>query len=125
MITRKILNLIAVILMLSSSVAIADPYTAIIRCGMGEVHANPMICLIESEIKVTKHKRATVYNLYNIRDAGEWHKDALVIDLPESFSIKMNNSADIFILEVIILDKDGNIVFQDQAGENGNISFDN
>jgi len=56
MITRKILNLFAAILMLSSSVAIADPYTAIIRCNIGEKHANPMLCLIESEIKVTKNK---------------------------------------------------------------------
>ena len=59
--------------MLSSAVAIADPYTEIIRCNMGEQHANPMICLLESEIKVTKHKKATVYNFFNIRDVGEWH----------------------------------------------------
>ncbi len=121
--STKILNLIAGSLIFSSSLVAASPYTAVVRCSVGDKHANPMLCLMESEIKITKHKRATVYNLINLANVGEWYKDALVIELPEKFSIEMNNSTEIFILSVKIIDKEGYIITEDQAGVNGVISI--
>ena len=123
--TRNIIILLTAIFILNSPTVFAEKYKALIRCGFQENYASPVICLSDSELKITKNNRAKIYNILNITTAGEWYKDALVISLPENFYLEINNSDDLFILEVKIIDEDGNIFIEDQAGKFSTISIKN
>lgn len=105
--------------------ALAGQYEAIISCGMNGQHMNILPCFTDTELKVSKDGQAVVYKVYNLRNAGQEYADGLHIELPSSFSIVAQNSQKTLILELVVKDSNGSVVYQDQAGQYGVVSVRN
>lgn len=93
------------------------PYYAVITCGMGEKNLNALNCFFKSDLKVVRGKVGTVYKVYNMGEAGNIDSDGITVNLPKEFSLDAENSSKNLILGVKIFDRDGNLLFSDQAGQ--------
>lgn len=110
---------------LQEIVATAETYEAVIICGVNGKNISVPVCFKETNLKVTKGNRSTVYNMFSLWSAGQMRQDGLHIDLPETFAIRAQNSAPYSTLGVKILNGKGEIVFEDQAGKGDVIAVGN
>ena len=119
-------NIIAIILLLSSSLVMAaEQYTAVISCGQNGQNFNVLACFTDTDLKITKNNRSKVYKVYQLDGLGQTYQDGMHIQLPESFEIMAQNSQEHLVLGVKILDSNNQVVFEDQAGKWGVIKVAN
>ena len=100
-------------LLLFSTKAFAEGFTAILSCGFNDSHINIAACFKDTELKLTNNGRTDICKIYNLGQLGSKDRDVLHIDLSQSFKITTQNSDDTLVLGLIIKNDNGNIVFQD------------
>lgn len=101
-------------------------YTATFVCSREDMRWIIEACLNKTQMVVAKNGISEVYSPYSLPES--WLSDndeKLEIQLPESFSIQAENSHPDLILQLVIRDLSGTVVFQDQAGEYGTINVKN
>jgi len=108
------------------------PYQAIISCSLQNQHANLSVCLkggqydAETTLEVQNGANYALYNVYNIGSAGRETRDGLVLDLRDTFSLKMQNSSADLILSIIIKERaSGAVMYQKSAGHYGVLYVEN
>ncbi len=106
-------------LLCSSNVFAKSTYTAIISCGFQGSHINILPCFSDTELKISTKKNSKVYKIYDFYGLGESYQDGLHIDLPESFQLTAQNSSGDLVLGIKIINKEGLVVFNQQAGKWG------
>ena len=116
---------LAILLISYCTVGFADSYTAVVSCGMQDRNLNVMACFMDTDLELTKDGMTTVYKVYDLQRAGRIYQDGLHIDLPNNFSILMQNSSKRLVLGLSIYDSSREMVFQDQAGQWGVINVGN
>ena len=122
----KITKILMLAIFLTASANImADPYTAILSCGMQGQHLNIAACFDGTDLKITKDDRSKIYKIYELNNAGVTKRDGIHISLPSKFSIKAQNSHNTLVLGIRILDKNNKIIYEDQAGRWGVINIGN
>lgn len=108
------------------------PYEAVISCGMGNNdHINVLACFaktknsVDTEMKLSNEGRSGMYKAYNFQESGgQEFQDGYHILLSDPFSITVQNSHDLLILSLKIVDRKTNkIVFNNQASLFGVISL--
>tara|TARA_B110000503_G_C7134031_1_gene408049 strand:+ start:233 stop:2050 length:1818 start_codon:yes stop_codon:yes gene_type:complete len=87
------------------------PYTAKLSCGMGSGdHINIVACFAESkygaptELEIRNGQDNRMFKPYNVSQAGSENSSGLVINLRSRFGIKAQNSSDILVLSLVIID---------------------
>jgi hypothetical protein len=107
------------------------PYKAIISCGMGNNdHVNVVACFakrrnsVDTEMKLSNEGQSGMYKAYNFQESGGQElQDGYHILLTDPFSITIQNSHDLLVLSLKIVDRrTDKIVFNDQASLFGVIS---
>lgn len=107
-----------VALVAGSAVAVERPYTAHVSCTYPGGQIPFYACMEQMKLRVDG--RASHYQMYQIM-GGEFDTQGneLLVPLSESFELRIQNSADggSTYLEVVITDRSGKTLFQDQAGQ--------
>ena len=93
-----------------------EGYTAIISCAFQWGATQVGICFQQSELKITKDNRSKIYSMSTLNDAGKIDNNVLYVELPKHFKLMAKNSQQSSLLDVIIIDSKGNVLFEDQAG---------
>jgi hypothetical protein len=108
------------------------PYQAIISCSFQNQHANLLVCLkggeyaAETTLEVQNGANYALYNVYNIDSAGRETRDGLILDLRDTFSLKMQNSSADLILSIVIKERaSGAVMYQKSAGQYGVLYVEN
>ena len=112
-------------LLLFSTKAFAESFTAILSCGFNGSHINIPACFTDTDLKLTNNGRTDIYKIYNMGQLGTEYRDGLHIDLSQNFKITAQNSDDTLVLGLVIKDDNGNTVFQDAVGRFGVIKVGN
>ena len=112
-------------LLLFSTEALAQGFTAILSCGFNGSHINIAACFTDTDLKLTNNGQTGIYKIYNIGQLGSEYRDGLHIDLSQSFRITAQNSDDTLVLGLVIKDGNGNTVYQDAVGRFGVIKVGN
>ena len=112
-------------LLLFSTEASAQAFTAIFSCGFNGNHINIAACFTDTDLKLTNNGQTGIYKIYNIGQLGIEYRDGLHIDLSQSFMITAQNSDDTLVLGLVIKDSSGNAVYQDAVGRFGVIKVGN
>ena len=112
-------------LLLFSTEAFAQNFTAILSCGFNGNHINIAACFTDTDLKLTNHGQTGIYKIYNIGQLGTEYRDGLHINLSQSFRITAQNSDDTLVLGLVIKDGNGNTVYQDAVGRFGVIKVGN
>ena len=116
---------LAILLISNCTVVFADSYSAVVSCGMQNRNLNVMACFKDTDLELTKDGMTKVYKVYDLQGAGRMYQDGLHLDLPNNFSIMMQNSSKQLVLELFIYDSNREMVFQDQVGQWGVINVGN
>jgi len=106
-----------IILVAGSAVAAERPYTAHVSCTFPGGQIPFYACMEQMKLRVDG--RASHYQMYQLMDDEfETRGNELLVPLSESFELSIQNSADDgpTYLEVVITDRSGNTLFQDQVG---------
>ncbi len=112
-------------LLLFSTEAFAESFTALLSCGFNGSHINIAACFTDTDLKLTNNGQAGIYKIYNIGQLGTEYRDGLHIELSQSFKITTQNSNDTLVLGLVIKDGNGNTVYQDAVGRFGVIKVGN
>ena len=112
-------------ILLFSTEAFAQNFTAILSCGFNGNHVNIAACFTDTDLKLTNHGQTGIYKIYNIGQLGTEYRDGLHINLSQSFRITAQNSDDTLVLGLVIKDGNGNTVYQDAVGRFGVIKVGN
>ena len=112
-------------ILLFSTEAFAQNFTAILSCGFNGNHINIAACFTDTDLKLTNHGQTGIYKIYNIGQLGTEYRDGLHINLSQSFRITAQNSDDTLVLGLVIKDGNGNTVYQDAVGRFGVIKVGN
>tara|TARA_Y100000589_G_scaffold312797_1_gene333501 strand:+ start:1366 stop:1734 length:369 start_codon:yes stop_codon:yes gene_type:complete len=112
-------------LLLFSTEAFAESFTALLSCGFNGSHINIAACFTDTDLKLTNNGQAGIYKIYNIGQLGTEYRDGLHIELSQSFKITAQNSNDTLVLGLVIKDGNGNTVYQDAVGRFGVIKVGN
>lgn len=99
------------------AVAAERPYTAHVTCTFPGGQIPFYACMEKMKLRVDG--RASHYEMYQLMDGKfETRGNELLVPLSESFELSIQNSADdgSTYLEVVITDRSGKTLYQDQVG---------
>jgi len=68
-------------LLIFSTEAFAQNFTAILSCGFNGNHINIAACFTDTDLKLTNHGQTGIYKIYNIGQLGTEYRDGLHINL--------------------------------------------
>jgi len=100
-------------------------YTAVIWCGFYDMAYLTACFSGHTTLKVRINNIATVYSYLDFLKLARMGKKKMYITLPKDFSIEAQNSHNMQKLGIKILDPLDTIIFSDQVGYGGVISFTN
>lgn len=110
-------------LALSTSAALATPYTAIINCGTSNPYFTDA-CFSESDFVLKREGRTERYNIENsLLTTGYKHDTGVAIELPEHFTIDATNSNNEFLTIEIIRNSDNSTIVKKSAAQNKKIEI--
>lgn len=107
------------------------PYTATLSCGMGNGdHINIVACFVAdkygapTELEIQNGQDYQMFKPYNLLQAGREYSSGLMIDLRSGFSLKAQNSSDMLVLTIEIVDNaTGMKIYTDSAAQYGVVSY--
>lgn len=108
-----------------------EGYEAILSCGMSSnQNLNILACFAagggaQTELEIKNGSQYGMYKAYNISSLGREEQDGLHIHLQKNFSITAQNSHNILVLSLKIIDSKGSVIFQKSASQYGVISVSN
>lgn len=108
-----------------------EGYEAILSCGRStNENLNILACFAagggaQTELEIKNGSQYGMYKAYNISSLGREEQDGLHIHLQKHFSITAQNSHNILVLSLRIIDSKGSIMFQKSASQYGVISVSN
>lgn len=117
---------VLVSLMAGLALAAERPYIAHVSCVYPGGQIPFYACMEQMKLRVDG--RVSHYQMYQIMDGKfQTQGNELLVPLSESFELRIQNSADgdSTYLEVVITDRSGNTLFQDQASQYGVIAVKN
>jgi predicted nucleic acid-binding Zn ribbon protein len=106
-------------------------YEAVLTCGMSSnENINILACFAggrgaQTELEIKSGNQYGMYKVYNISSLGREERDGLHIHLNNHFNLKAQNSSDILLLSIKIVDSKGAVLFQKSASQYGVISVSN
>ena len=108
-----------------------EGYEAILSCGMSaNENINILACFAagggaQTELEIKNGSQYGMYKAHNISSLGRLERDGLHIDLQKHFAITAQNSHNILLLNLKVIDWKGDVLFQKSASQYGVISVSN
>jgi hypothetical protein len=109
----------------------SERYEAILSCGMSaNENLNILACFAagggaQTELEIKNGSQYGMYKAHNISSLGRLERDGLHIDLQKHFAITAQNSHNILLLNLKVIDWKGDVLFQKSASQYGVISVSN
>ena len=115
----KTITLTLALLFFTTTNVLANSFTAILSCSMQGRHLNIYPCFKDTDLKISKNGQTKIYKMYELNNVGTVGNDGIHFSLPNKFSVTAQNSDKNLVLGIKILDKQNNVVYEDQAGKWG------